>query len=347
MDQVAHLHGPRNQITTVDTRWQHCPFTIAGVIRNPGIDLVRIVGVLAIVAGHIWFDEPFHALVFAWHVPVFFFISGWLWKPRPMRQELATRSRSLLKPYVFWFVALYVAYVPALVADARFSGGLAFGPIYGGRFATEPFTTFWFVFALFAAAILWQAVVGGWWKWPVLAFALVASVAFGPQLASTPLAIGSALPALLFIAAGAWLRRLDLGNWTPIVALIAGLLGLGLVLMGIAAPFNIKGGDWGTPIVSVFVAVVISWAMVVLAQLACRNIPASAASAITGFALCGFTIVLAHPAVLWVLRAWPNLALFTAAIILPTAVALIAIRTPMSQWVTGAPKRVTLQASRA
>ena len=279
-------------------------------------------------------------MVFAWHVPVFFFISGWLWKPRRMGDEFAARSRSLLKPYLFWLIALYAAYLGVLVASGRTTFGRLLAPIYGGSYATQPFTTFWFVFVLFAAAILWQALarVPSWARGIMLAVALGVSVYLGPQLAATPLAIGTALPALLFVAAGAWLRRLESRRWVPWAAGVVGVTAWCLVLTGLVPPLDIKRGDWGHPLVSVIVAVAISWALVVVAQVLCQRLSARVGSAVTGFAVCGFTIVLAHPAVLWALSAWTETALFVAAIALPAAVARVALGSPVAQWVTGVPR---------
>jgi len=316
-------------------------------MRNPGIDLVRVAGVLAIVAGHIWLSEPAHRFLFAWHVPVFFFLSGYLWKRRPIGfkagTEIGARSKTLLRPYVLWLVVLLVPYLVVLGATGELTPGRLLGPLWGGAYATRPFTTFWFVFVLFAAAVLWQAVtrLPAWGQSAVVVGALALSIVAGPALAITPLALGTALPALVFVAAGAWARRVEprlAGRaWLAAALLLFSCLAVGF---GAVAPLDIKSGDWGTPVLSVVVAVAISWAMVILAQSLCSGMSPRADSVITGFALCGFTIVLGHPAVLWTLAGadWPRPLVFALAVALPTVVALVGRRTPLSGWVTGAPR---------
>lgn len=312
--------------------------------RNPGIDLVRGVGVLAIVAGHVWLDDPANRLLFAWHVPVFFFLSGYLWKRRTIREELKARARSLLKPYAFWFAVLFALFLWVTLASRRATPGVVMGPVYGGAYATQPFSTFWFVFVLFLATILWQALKHGprWLTAVILIAAALATVFTGPLLARTPLAIGTALPALVFLAAGTWLRgiehRIRSKIWVALVALAASFV---LTAVGVISPVDIKSGCWGTPILSVLIAIAISWSLVLLASAACARASRAVDRLITGFALCGFTIVLAHPAVLWLLSGVDlgNVLAFAAAVLIPALISLAAQRSTLSQWVTGVPPR--------
>ncbi len=111
-----------------------------------------------------------------------------------------------------------------------------------------------------------------------------------------------------------------------------------LVFFGLAAPFDIKRGDWGTPIVSLIVAIAIAWGLTLIAKHICLSL-GEAARFFSWFALAGFTIVLAHPAVLAMAEPFfPRWAVFVAAVLLPLAVGRIALRTPVSQWVTGVPR---------
>lgn len=47
------------------------------IMRNSAVDSLKGVGIIAVVAGHIY-TEPFARLVFLWHMPLFFLISGYL-----------------------------------------------------------------------------------------------------------------------------------------------------------------------------------------------------------------------------------------------------------------------------
>jgi len=311
--------------------------------RNPGIDALRLFAILAIVAGHVWATPLTRALLYPWHVPVFFFLTGYLWSSgRTIGDELNRRSRTLLRPYVFWGVALYAGYATRHFAAGGVITDLRTGPIYGGMEAVGMFGTFWFISVLFFAALLWRVAAQSplWVQLVIVAAGVSASALFGPQLAATPLAIGSALPAVALIAAGQLAKRVRLSR-IPVLVPIAGLVVCELlVLSGVAEPLGIKEGNWGTPMLSMLIAVVMSWSLVLLAERLCRHLPDTTGAVISHLALSGFTIVLFHFTVLLAATrlALPSGVVFVLATMIPSIIGLIALRTPLSQWVTGVPQ---------
>lgn len=110
--------------------------------RDGSVDMVRSVGIIAIVAGHVWGSSFITTIVYPWHVPLFFFLSGWLWKERTLVEEIHSRAKTLIRPYLFWLFA----FLTILVADQLKHGAIDFMSlarvIYGGAYATRPFTTF-------------------------------------------------------------------------------------------------------------------------------------------------------------------------------------------------------------
>lgn len=48
----------------------------AGISRLDYIDVFRSLGILAMIMGHIGFGERFDYFIHAFHIPMFFFISG-------------------------------------------------------------------------------------------------------------------------------------------------------------------------------------------------------------------------------------------------------------------------------
>src|SRR5206468_10733413 len=83
--------------------------------RNAGIDLIRVIGLVAVVGGHVFASSPLaRELTYSWHMPLFFLLTGYLWNDRrSLRGEWRTRLKSLMLPYAVWvviLVALYVAF---------------------------------------------------------------------------------------------------------------------------------------------------------------------------------------------------------------------------------------------
>lgn len=311
--------------------------------RDASIDAVRVLGILAIVFGHIIATDPVRLALYTWHVPVFFFLSGWLWTSgRTVADEVRRRSLSLLRPYVFWLVVLLAAVIVRGGVDGSLTWEAVAYPLYGGAVAGRPFSTFWFVFVLFASAVLWRLLE----RTPIiLRVAVVAvgvglSVVAGPELAHTPLAVGSAIPALAFLGAGQLARTYE-PRTRPAVPLAGLAVAAVLIVARVAAPFDIKQGDWGTPAASIVTATIISWGLVVVARPVMGMMGSRVAGWVTGFASVGFTVVLAHPAVLWMLQGVgvPAPVKFVLAVGVPALVGAAALRTPLAGWVTGAPQR--------
>lgn len=304
------------------------------------------------IVGHAVPDDGFRQVLFAWHVPVFFVLSGYLFKPgRSLRREFASRTSSLAWPYLFWFVVVAVLYVP-LELSGYFAPAASVsdwvGPVLGGANAREPFTTFWFVSVLFFVALLFRLLVGfpDWVLWSVAAIGMVAGATIGPFLASTPLAIGSALPCLILVAVGRAIRpviegiseRMPRGGALVGAGLI--LAGETLVVLELVQPVDIKLGGYGTPVAAIVIACAISTGLVLVADALYRTASPRVAAVTTALSLAGLCAVLAHPLIQWLLRPLDLPVLVTAAVmlVLPWMLGLGLRHTPLAQTTTGSPR---------
>lgn len=65
------------------------------------VDIFRAFGIILMVMGHIGFGEKFDLFIHAFHMPMFFFISGFLFKndSLPFVIFLRKKAKSLLLPY--------------------------------------------------------------------------------------------------------------------------------------------------------------------------------------------------------------------------------------------------------
>lgn len=331
--------------------WQSPGMTTrpAAAPRSAAIDAVRVLAIVAIVVGHVWTDGRFDRLLYSWHVPVFFFLTGYLWTPgRSLATEVRRRTTTLLVPYLSWLVLLSGAVlVAALVSGGPVPLGTFRDAVLGGSWAGRPYSAFWFVTALWAAAVLYRLVER--LPWPVQAvlalLALTAAAVVPLQLAAVPLALGVAVPCVVLLMGGRQSRALldrATGAGRPWIG--AGLLiGGGLPFaVGAARPFDLKDADWGTPGLSVLGAVAISAGLVLLAEAATARLSARACAAIVLLAEGGLMVVLSHALVLWLLGTPPtgvpwHLAL---ALVVPWAGALAVRRTAAAPLLLGRPKVV-------
>lgn len=79
------------------------------------IDIFRSFGILTMVMGHVGFGKTFDFFIHAFHMPMFFWISGFLFRHKS-KSELSFRTwvlrkvKTLLLPYVVFGMAHYVLY---------------------------------------------------------------------------------------------------------------------------------------------------------------------------------------------------------------------------------------------
>lgn len=278
----------------------------------------------------------------AWHVPVFFILTGYLWKPgRTVREELSRRSRTLLVPYAVWLAVIGCLYIGAFFVG---TGSLPVeelrNAIYGGAFAVRPFSAFWFVTVLFFAAVLYRCLerLPHFVGWGLAGVGLVGALFAGELMSKTPLGIALAVPCLIFILIGRELpklQRLIKHQLLVGVLLLAG--GLSLVIFNILEPLDIKNGNFGTTGLSVTNAAAISFGLILLANSAYRRLTAAAHRVTTRLATVGFVVVLTHAYVLALLGTQPtgSWSDFAVALIAPWIIGLILVRTPARRWAVG------------
>lgn len=307
--------------------------------RSGAIDAVRVLGIVAVVAGHTLNTPLVRPLFFTWHVPLFFFLAGYFWSDATIKEDLAKRVRSLGRPYLTW---LLIIAIPFVLLDGQITTDRLLGPFYDGTHSAMPYTTFWFVSALFFTVILLRCLqrLPLLVRWAIAIAGLSLGYLVGSSLAQTPLSIGSALPCLCFVLSGMLAARLRPRIRRPgIVGIALLVIAVALIASGLASPLDIKVGNYGTPVISVLVAVSISVALVLVMEALFRYLPGQVGHAATRLATAGFAVVLSHPLILWLMLkffpAVPDWGVFALAVVVPWIVGLIFLRTPASPWLTG------------
>lgn len=229
---------------------------------------------IAVAVGHYWggaatsHPNPVRLAVYPWHVPLFFFLTGYFWTfGRTFTSEVATRAKSLLLPFAAWTLIFgipiygYAAYRGADVLPQ------VVGTLRGGGATVGVFEPYWFLPVLFAAAVLTRALERAprWVSWAAAVAGLVACYFAGRPLSFVPHDVFFAFPCLLFVLAGQELaRHQDQIPHKALLAVVALLISFTAVFTGIAAPLDIKPGNFGTPVLSVVFAILICGSLTVL-----------------------------------------------------------------------------------
>ena len=99
--------------------------------RVEWIDAAKGIGIILVVLGHIWLIGPGQKIINSFHMPLFFFLSGYVFhfeRYRDFKQFLGSKGTRILAPY-FWFSL--ITYFYWLLVERWVS-----------RNALSPFTTF-------------------------------------------------------------------------------------------------------------------------------------------------------------------------------------------------------------
>jgi len=148
------------------------------------IDIAKGLGILVIVLAHndlAGYHPTLHKFIYAFHIPLFFFLSGMFFRPeRSFGETFMRRFNTLMKPYFFTLFLIYLG-------EAAF-GKMSFeniaGRIVKSLYATGHYIDWvqlWFIPHLFAAALFtwvaWRVLIGrvkmDWLRW-LLMFAMLA-----------------------------------------------------------------------------------------------------------------------------------------------------------------------------
>lgn len=191
--------------------------------RFPFVDAAKALGIILVVVGHAA-GLPQHAvdLIFSFHMPLFFFLSGYLLSSRklaaPFREFATTQLRDLGIPYVVFFFLSYGYWLATAGIGpkaAKFADIAWYAPLKGmlTGIGADLFINqaLWFFPGLLVTALLYHIAR----RWLTLQAAtlvfivtgyLVAIVLDRPSL-RIPLDVDIALVAVAFYAFGAWIRH--------------------------------------------------------------------------------------------------------------------------------------------
>lgn len=239
------------------------------------IDDVKGIGIILVVIGHTYeaYQGSNYGPIYLFHMPLFFFMSGMVFRPAPLRSYLWRRVQTLLVPYFAFLTLLVVAKLgislvhgPSLQAVLASEALLATSYLYGGRSLTGDNGIAWFITCLFVALLIYDGLrrtLGSPLTFrfvAVMAGVLAGAYWLGPL--ASPWDVAVVPMAMVFVWAGeVWASLPAVGalpkaaRWRPDgAATTAVALGLAVVGLLFARPFDMKYGDYGTPILSVLAA---------------------------------------------------------------------------------------------
>lgn len=152
--------------------------------RNHTVDILRGCAIFFVVFGHVTHNVELRTYIWGFHIPIFFFLSGLLFKKEKFlcfRNFLASRFKSLLVPYAIFYLLTYIYWllVERHVRGADISPiSQLFGLVYGTydmRFMMFN-GALWFIPCLFSMEISFWLLAKSKRKGCILFFSLISNV---------------------------------------------------------------------------------------------------------------------------------------------------------------------------
>ena len=221
-----------------------------GTKRLDWIDIAKGIAIILVIVGHtVPNPSPLRHAIFSFHMPVFFILAGYTFRPKPWRELLSGSVSRLLVPYVILALAWRVP--SFLMSGAPLTGGALAGGLEtlvfasgvdAPRFGVAAVGMSWFLAALFTSRLLFNALmrlfdgraVGVVWQGVVcaaIAFCgLCVSRFFGIYL-PLDLDLGCYIVLLMWVGYTARQRKLEPSVSKPLLFVGAGIVWLFLAAM--------------------------------------------------------------------------------------------------------------------
>ena len=136
--------------------------------RIQWIDTAKLLGIYLVILGHIpMTNNDLTALIYSFHMPLFFFLSGIMVKNEKI-YETATKSlKTLIVPYVcFYLINLLYFFINVYFRKTEFLGdnllksflGMFVGVVFDTDFSTMVSHPLWFLLGLFCCRLLYSMI---------------------------------------------------------------------------------------------------------------------------------------------------------------------------------------------
>lgn len=145
-------------------------FSVQEEFRDETFDILKGIAIIFVIMGHCAVG-PLRAFIFSFHMPLFFFITGYFLKIRPLCRELNLSLKRLMIPYIFSaFCVLAIAAIRNYSNNAwdemSYTKNIFIRFLLGFEGGVTPswidgtIKTFWFVWAMFWARTIVVFLLG-------------------------------------------------------------------------------------------------------------------------------------------------------------------------------------------
>lgn len=180
--------------------------------RDCTFDAMKGIGIILMIIGHMHIPHLLRDFIFSFHMPMFFLIGGYFFKPQPLKETIQKSANRLLKPYVATGILTPIIYM--LVGDYDTAIFRGVGILFGNNGSSQAIIqtplcgAVWFLLALFWCRLFFCYLYTKTHNWLVLSvFISVIASGFGYYIVNPPLGIVIGMSALVFFSIGKALKE--------------------------------------------------------------------------------------------------------------------------------------------
>lgn len=204
--------------------------------RDQTFDVMKGIGILAMVIGHYHTPSLLRQFIFVWHMPLFFLLSGFFFKPKPEIDSLKRNSLQLLLPYVVTAaLVIFMTFTIEVLFGVGCTTNRIIGALIGNGSKNNPtfgeytIGAIWFLPALFWCRIIFNYLFNRCSSkmlgWIILSCSSIATYIGSKVYVPTDILVG--IGALLFFYIGFLARTfnflesdLNVGIWVFVTILL-------------------------------------------------------------------------------------------------------------------------------
>lgn len=188
------------------------------------IDVARALGMIAIIIGRVGFSTwPVAVrIMFSFHLPIFFIISGLLARKYPWRELIKKRLKSLIVPYLITSAVIIALVFVLRHTGANFWGApvhstwswvlsALYGSGYNYEFGIQPIGAIWFLLAMFFASLFLNLIIDKKYRFIYAGLAMLAAYMIAPHFWA-PWSILSAIAGTFYMLIGVKMKEIGLNR---------------------------------------------------------------------------------------------------------------------------------------
>jgi fucose 4-O-acetylase-like acetyltransferase len=141
--------------------------------RSLWVDFAKVIGIWLVILGHMHIPGDFIKIIYSFHMPLFFFISGYLEKDKDIKSVIKQGVKTLILPYCILYAIDYLWWVPAdLLQHPEIFGkislknmiikpflGMLFGIGFNPNISIMINGPLWFLIGLFCVKVIQSIII--------------------------------------------------------------------------------------------------------------------------------------------------------------------------------------------